>query len=70
MFYITQSQYKAFKATIAERWDVYQGLPPMSDYEIVEDNDTRADSIGSWVGTANNPQYMYIGIETDGYTHS
>ena len=69
MIYVTQIQYDAYYQNIVKRWPVYQGLP-YQGYEIVPDNDPRADSIGAWVGNDQNPRYMYIGIETDGYTHS
>mgnify|MGYP001475077949 CR=1 FL=1 len=68
---ITEAQFEAYQTKIVDRWEAYQALP--AGYIVVSDTDPRvaADTwLGIWVGTDANPNTMYLGIETDGYTHS
>jgi len=63
---ITQAQYESYQQVVL-KWDEYQSLP--DDFIVVANDDTRATTIGVWVGPQEK-RTMYLGIELDGYMHS
>ena len=65
--YITESQMNAYRMHIIGRWKQHQAL--LHDYTVINDDDSRGDMIGIWVGPEEQ-RTMFIGIETDGNTHT